>query len=577
MRRRTFLGSAIGLLSSRFARASTPQPEVLIIGGGPAGISAAIELTERGVPVQLFEAGSQLGGKVKGWEESIGGERVDVEHGVHGWWYQYVHFRDLLGRYALLEGLLEPRRPDTGMRLADGFRVTGFFSRASRFIRQANAQGHGFFPVQYGKGQRWIRKLSVPEIRGDYAGISVADWVAGDPPLTVFSVFDRMMCWSMYFRGPSEVEAAEYIEGERFYFSGGPHNREVSWLTGNPQTRVWKPLANAITARGGVIHRNTPVTEILVDRGRPVGVRTGRPAAQARVEGPVEEWTSIDLDGERVWIGPGELGPVALSSICTHQGCEVDRSAEGFLCPCHGGRFDGAGQPTGGPPEHPLARYPVRPDGEGFIVERPATRRSYYAPWIVLAVDVPALQQLAGELLPSVKGLAACPVVVGRFWLDQDVDNRARPAVLLDGYAHASNGFLIHRLQQSSGEWAASRGGSVIEIQAFRGWTGSESDTERLDAIEAELFQIWPELVGAKVLKRHLTVGDHFTWFKPGWRESAVPVQSGVEGLLLAGDHVDVPGAQAQFMERAVLTGRMAANIVLRATGRRAAEILGPR
>ena len=42
-------------------------------------------------------------------------------------------------------------------------------------------------------------------------------------------------------------------------------------------------------------------------------------------------------------------GFAALSLICPHLGCQVKPTAEGFVCPCHGSRFDAAGQRQRGP------------------------------------------------------------------------------------------------------------------------------------------------------------------------------------------------------------------------------------
>jgi Rieske Fe-S protein len=53
---------------------------------------------------------------------------------------------------------------------------------------------------------------------------------------------------------------------------------------------------------------------------------------------------------------------VAFSAICTHAGCTVqfDPSAVQFICPCHGGMFDGrTGQVLQGPPPSPLPSIPV--------------------------------------------------------------------------------------------------------------------------------------------------------------------------------------------------------------------------
>src|SRR5438105_3638760 len=53
-----------------------------------------------------------------------------------------------------------------------------------------------------------------------------------------------------------------------------------------------------------------------------------------------------------------EATPVVLSSVCTHAGCSVTWHPERsqFLCPCHGGVFDGNGKSVAGPPPRPLTR-----------------------------------------------------------------------------------------------------------------------------------------------------------------------------------------------------------------------------
>jgi cytochrome b6-f complex iron-sulfur subunit len=39
----------------------------------------------------------------------------------------------------------------------------------------------------------------------------------------------------------------------------------------------------------------------------------------------------------------------AISTVCTHQGCETDIVGGAFVCPCHGSRFDANGTVTGQP------------------------------------------------------------------------------------------------------------------------------------------------------------------------------------------------------------------------------------
>lgn len=212
---------------------------------------------------------------------------------------------------------------------------------------------------------------------------------------------------------------------------------------------------------------------------------------------------------------------------------------------------------------------------ERWTVRAPDTREALRADAVILAVDAPAFARLAGPLIPRARGLKGCRHTVARFWLDRDVHPRARYALLLDGFPHASNGFLLHRFQDRSRAWAARTGGAVIELQAFRDIPEGATPEALLDLLEAEVRAIWPELAGARVLKRTLAQGRAFTWFYPGWHEAAVEVVTGAPGLYAAGDHLLV-SRDCEFMERAVMTGRMAASAALEAAGLPGVPMLPP-
>jgi len=62
-----------------------------------------------------------------------------------------------------------------------------------------------------------------------------------------------------------------------------------------------------------------------------------------------------------------ESGFSALSLVCTHLGCTVEQSADGFACPCHGSRFDTAGKVTNGPAVSPLKKLRVEVDETGTL------------------------------------------------------------------------------------------------------------------------------------------------------------------------------------------------------------------
>jgi cytochrome b6-f complex iron-sulfur subunit len=55
---------------------------------------------------------------------------------------------------------------------------------------------------------------------------------------------------------------------------------------------------------------------------------------------------------------------LALDLTCTHLGCTVTATAEGFACPCHGSRFSTAGDVLRGPAPRALRRLQLdRRDG----------------------------------------------------------------------------------------------------------------------------------------------------------------------------------------------------------------------
>lgn len=79
-----------------------------VIGGGIAGIAAAIGLAERGVQVHLIEPETELGGRVRAWEVDSDAGRVTMSRGFHAFFRQYYNLRSLLRRTGGLSGALRP-------------------------------------------------------------------------------------------------------------------------------------------------------------------------------------------------------------------------------------------------------------------------------------------------------------------------------------------------------------------------------------------------------------------------------------------------------------------------------------
>lgn len=74
------------------------------------------------------------------------------------------------------------------------------------------------------------------------------------------------------------------------------------------------------------------------------------------------------LEEARVFLLRGQKGFRAVSSICSHLGCTVNRDDPGFRCPCHGSRFDENGAVLTGPAPKPLEWYALSLSRDGRLV-----------------------------------------------------------------------------------------------------------------------------------------------------------------------------------------------------------------
>ncbi|MEN9561879.1 MAG: hypothetical protein RIR73_123, partial [Chloroflexota bacterium] len=80
--------------------------DVIIIGGGVAGLTAALHLAERGLKPLLLEADDHIGGRLAGLQETeIKGKKFPAEHGVHGIWSSYRNLKSMLRRHGIISKL----------------------------------------------------------------------------------------------------------------------------------------------------------------------------------------------------------------------------------------------------------------------------------------------------------------------------------------------------------------------------------------------------------------------------------------------------------------------------------------
>src|SRR5207248_7956299 len=82
-------------------RGAEPPVKVAVVGGGLAGLAAALKLMDAGVGVTLYEARPTLGGAVQTLPEREGDPQPPPDNGQHialGCFTEYLRFLDRIGQ-----------------------------------------------------------------------------------------------------------------------------------------------------------------------------------------------------------------------------------------------------------------------------------------------------------------------------------------------------------------------------------------------------------------------------------------------------------------------------------------------
>ncbi|WP_305080790.1 FAD-dependent oxidoreductase [Pseudonocardia sp. TRM90224] len=473
-------------------RAAPAGTEAVVVGGGIAGVSAAVVLAERGVAVTLLEAAPTLGGRLGAWPHTLsdGTEQV-VEHGFHAFFRHYYTWRALLRRIDPELSFLRPiggypvvsrewpAEDLTGLPAAPPFNLMALFARSpSLGLRDL-----------LGSDQRRAAELLAYERRRTtalYDDVAAADFLAGlgmsdRAQAMLFEAFARS-----FFARPAELSAAELIAMFHYYFLGNPEGIGFDAPATDYLTCIWAPFQACLERQGAQ-------------------VRTGSRA-------------------------------LAIAPAAGHS-WQIDVAGESPL----------------------VTRHLVLATEPGALRE--------------LVAASPDLASVAPRLVRLAAGIAvAPPFAVSRLWLDADVA-AARPTFSAVSREPTLDSITVYsRLERPSQQWAAQTGGAVVELHSYAcDAADARTATERM---HTELAALWPETADARVLDRLERLEATAPTFPPGSARNRPQVTGAARGIRLAGDHVGTPFLSG-LMERAAVTGVLAANDVLAEVGAGPEEIRG--
>ncbi|MEC8024457.1 MAG: FAD-dependent oxidoreductase [Myxococcota bacterium] len=467
----------------------------LIVGGGLAGLSAALELAERGYAVTVREAGSVLGGRLATPRIKTAAGEFNVEHGLHMWFDNYHNFRDIRSRL----GIDKYFRPyDEVFTIYRDYEPEILQSKPPIYplnllsLLQRSKNVNMFSAFEQFKMVPQVMFYNHDRVYEELDHLTFEEWAQGRVSKSFYDLYMQPAS-SVTLNDPSKVSAAEMVAFMHYYFIGQPKamNREIT--TVDHATGVLNPWRDRLLSLGVKIELGRAVPGLRFQDGRAMG----------------EIGTNEEFDHVILALDVGGAQAVLRNSDA----------------------YDGR--------------------------------------------SADALGALRGRV-DSMK--IAPPYKVMRLWFDRQPD-ASRPDLIETPQHHPINLIAqFDKLEDESAQWAKQTGGSIFELHLYADWRWADMpDALVWPEVKDTFLEVLPEMANANIID--YTVGSYhnFTSIEAGQGtlrpKADFPRTVGLENVALAGDWVktDYPSA---LMERAVSTGREAANLALYADDVRAAVVV---
>lgn len=473
----------VNAIDARLARRPERPTRVAIVGAGLAGLTAAIELAERGYEVHLFEKNDYLGGKVGSWEVTLrdeDGEPLEdvlVSHGFHAFFKHYYNLNELLkkvGSHRFIKPIedymiLDRRGERFSFRAVAKPPLLNIISLALHGVYSFRKIALGPAGPKFEAFLRYDREKTFQE----YDEVSFQEF-ADDAELPddmrlMFNTFSRA-----FFAPAHKMSMAELIKCFHFYYLSHDHGLIYDFLDDDYEISLLDPCRKYLLERG----------------------------ARIRLGEGVE---SLEQE-QRGWLVNGE-------------------------------RFD----------KVVLAGDVV---GTAKIVEGSSS----------IAQRDPAWHEKVSALSPTNR------YSVLRLWVDRDLDPKLPGFFITERDRLLDSVSIFQRLEASSRAWVEKNGGAILELHCYAVPDEIETEEEIREGLLEEFWRFFPQMREMVIHHEHQQVRHDFAAFHVGMWDRRPETQSGMPGLMLAGDWVKLP-YPAMLMEAACMSGVLAANAVMKEDG----------
>ncbi|MGE2712455.1 FAD-dependent oxidoreductase [Mycolicibacterium litorale] len=248
-----------------------PGAEAIVVGGGIAGISAAVVLAERGVAVTVLEAADHLGGRLGAWPELLpDGSEQNVEHGFHAFFRHYYTWRSVLRRIDPTLSFLAPvpsypvisatwpAEDLAGLPAAPPLNLLALALRSKSLSRRDLMRAD---PDAGRALLAYDRATTVAELDTTDAATFLDKLGMSERTRSMlFEAFARS-----FFCNQGEMSAAELVAMFHYYFLGNPEGIGFDVPTTDHATAIWDPLRDYLTRLGATVETGAPVTGLEPD------------------------------------------------------------------------------------------------------------------------------------------------------------------------------------------------------------------------------------------------------------------------------------------------------------------------
>ena len=297
------------------------MPEVVIVGSGLAGISAATRLMEQGFDIVLFEENDFLGGKLGA--HRVSGKPDPHEHCYHMYLNWYHNFWQLMREIGALEKFLPS--PVIGCILSGDKETRPFLTNAGSLSAVLTNMMNGFAsPAEH---FLWAYSLldliGTQSMSGDVLEqTSVYNFFRSRSYSTEASIENSSRTLAQAFASPSYLSSARSYQSLIKY--GYPHPVPSLWLLSqNTNDAIFEPWAKHLETRAKElgrhfkISRRTRLEKLHLANGKVDKLTLGRmPISPCTVRGTSRKSSKtweVDVPGDLILAVP----PRALAGLVT--------------------------------------------------------------------------------------------------------------------------------------------------------------------------------------------------------------------------------------------------------------------